>query len=154
VSGRGLFLVGPAARRVPLCCATGSCRLRRWPQRRQRGSRGGGATTMSNGCQTSDRASRALAGPIGRKRPRARTRCWRLGGAVRHPREGPPRKPNGGDDGESVGEAEVHQAPACPSVCPSWLESPTVSAWIGRAVEPELERQGRGNVSNHLSSEP
>jgi hypothetical protein len=30
----------------------------------------------------------------------------------------------------------------------------SVSAWIRRAVEHELERQGRGNVSNSLSNEP
>jgi hypothetical protein len=30
----------------------------------------------------------------------------------------------------------------------------SVSAWIRRAVEHELERQGRGNVSNNLSNEP
>jgi hypothetical protein len=30
----------------------------------------------------------------------------------------------------------------------------SVSAWIRRAVEHELERQGGGNVSNNLSNEP
>ena len=30
----------------------------------------------------------------------------------------------------------------------------SVSAWIRRAVEHELERQGRANVSNNLSNEP
>jgi hypothetical protein len=30
----------------------------------------------------------------------------------------------------------------------------SVSAWIRRAVEHELERQGRGTVSNNLSNEP
>ena len=30
----------------------------------------------------------------------------------------------------------------------------SVSAWIRRAVEHELDRQGRGNVSNNLSNEP
>ncbi len=30
----------------------------------------------------------------------------------------------------------------------------SVSAWIRRAVEHELERQARGNVSNNLSNEP
>lgn len=30
----------------------------------------------------------------------------------------------------------------------------SVSAWIRRAVAHELERQGRGNVSNNLSNEP
>jgi hypothetical protein len=30
----------------------------------------------------------------------------------------------------------------------------SVSAWIRRAVEHELERQERGNVSNNLSNEP
>ena len=30
----------------------------------------------------------------------------------------------------------------------------SVSAWIRRAVEHELERQGRANVSNNVSNEP
>lgn len=30
----------------------------------------------------------------------------------------------------------------------------SVSAWIRRAVEHELQRQGAGNVSNNLSNEP
>lgn len=30
----------------------------------------------------------------------------------------------------------------------------SVSAWIRRAVDHELERQGRANVSNNLSNEP
>lgn len=30
----------------------------------------------------------------------------------------------------------------------------SVSSWIRRAVDHELERQGRGNVSNNLSNEP
>ena len=30
----------------------------------------------------------------------------------------------------------------------------SVSSWIRRAVEHELERQGRANVSNNLSNEP
>lgn len=33
-------------------------------------------------------------------------------------------------------------------------EDRSVSAWIRRAVERELERQGRGTVSNNLSNEP
>lgn len=30
----------------------------------------------------------------------------------------------------------------------------SVSAWIRRAIEHELERQGRGNASKHLGNEP